>query len=168
MYFVIDSVIKMASDPNDPLYKRVDADHIAVAGHSLGAMTTYGTAFNSCCAQTRIRTAIVLAGVEAPFPNGDYTARPAVPLLLAHGAKDETIVVTSGDDLFARSTGPTAYVRFLEGTHSGILANDDGKLLDQAVIAWLDKWLRNDSAGVDGLSNAVTTSGLATLQTKNL
>lgn len=168
VYFVIDSVIKMANDANDPLHGRVDSEHIAVAGHSLGAMTTYGTAFNSCCAQTRIDAAIVLSGVEAPFPDGNYDARPRVPLLLAHGANDTTIVVSSGDDLFARATGPTAYVRFPEGTHSDILGGNKGKVLDQAAVAWLDKWLRNDSSGFDALPAAVTASGVATLQTKNL
>ena len=168
VYFVIDSVLKMANDPNDPLHGRVDGGHIAVAGHSLGAMTTYGAAFNSCCTQTRVSAAIVLSGVEAPFPNGDYNARPPIPLLLAHGAKDKTIVVDSSDTLFANATGPTAFVRFPDGSHSGILANDDGKLLDQAVVAWLDKWLRTDSTGFDGLNAAVTSSGIATLQTKNL
>lgn len=168
VYFVIDSVLEMNNDPNDPLHGRVDPQHLAVAGHSLGAMTTYGAVFNSCCAQARVDAAIVLSGVEAPFTGGDYANRPPVPLLLAHGAKDTTIVVTSSDDLFARSTGPTAFLRFPDGTHSGIFGGDRGKLLDQAVIAWLDKWLRNDSSGFDGLDAAVTASGIATLQTKNL
>ena len=42
------------------------------------------------------------------------------------------------------------------------------QLLDQASIAWLDKWLRDDNAGFDALPAAVTASGIATLQTKNL
>jgi dipeptidyl aminopeptidase/acylaminoacyl peptidase len=168
VYFVIDSVLKMAGDPNDALHGRVDAEHLAVAGHSLGAMTTYGTAFNSCCAQARIDAAIVLSGVEAPFPDGNYDTRPPVPLLLAHGGKDTTIVPSSSDNLFAASTGPTAFVRFPDGTHSGIFGGDSGKLLDTAVIGWLDKWLRNDSSGFDGLDAAVTASGIATLQTKGL
>jgi predicted dienelactone hydrolase len=168
VYFVIDSVIKMSNDVSDPLHGRVDADHIAIAGHSLGAMTTYGAAYNSCCTQARIAAAIVLSGVEAPFPDGDYSARPAIPMLLAHGAKDTTIIVSSGDDLYAKATGPTAYVRYPDATHNSIFGSDKGELLDQATIAWLDKWLRNDSTGFDALPAAVTASGIATLQTKNL
>ena len=41
-------------------------------------------------------------------------------------------------------------------------------MLRQAVIAWLDKWLRDDGAGLARLDEAVTTSGVATLETKNL
>lgn len=168
VYFVIDSVIKMSGDANDPLHGKVDADHIAVAGHSLGAMTTYGAVYNSCCTQPRVKASIVLSGVETPFPNGDYNARPTIPLMLAHGAKDTTIVVSSGDALYEKSTSPTAYVRFADATHNSIFVGENGKLLDQASIAWLDKWLRNDNAGFDALPAAVTASGNATLQTKNL
>jgi hypothetical protein len=77
--------------------------------------------------------------------------------------------VSSGsDNLFERATGPTAYVRYADATHTSIFVGDNGKLLDQATIAWLDKWLRKDSAGFDALPAAVTASGEATLQTKNL
>ena len=168
VYFVIDSVIKMSSDAADPLHGRVDANHIAIAGHSLGAMTTYGAAYNSCCTQPRVAAAIVLSGVEAPFPNGDYTAKPTIPLMLAHGAKDTTIIVSSGDALYDKSSGPTSYVRFADATHNSIFVGESGKLLVQATIAWLDKWLRNDTTGFAALPGAVTASGLATLQTKNL
>ena len=168
VYFVIDSVIRMADEPADPLYGRLDASHIAVAGHSLGAMTTVGVAYNSCCAQSRIAAAIVLSGVEAPFGTGNYQPRPPVPLLLAHGAMDARIPVTGSESLFAAATGPTAFLRFPDGTHTNILGGDDAKLLQQAVIAWLDKWLRNDPTGFDALPAAVTSSGIATLQTKNL
>ena len=168
VYFVIDSVIKMSGDANDALHGRVDATRVAVSGHSLGAMTTYGAAYNSCCTQSRIATAIVMSGVEAPFPGGDYRDRQPIPLLLAHGEKDTTIVVSGGDALYDKATGPTAYLRFPDGTHSSIFVGDNGKLLIQASIAWLDKWLRNDSTGWNALPDAVTESGVATLQTKNV
>ena len=168
VFFAVDAVIKMANDPSDPLHGRVDSTRIALGGHSLGAMTTVGAAYNSCCSQPRVAAAIVLSGIEAPFGSGTYEPRPAVPLLLAHGAMDARIPVSASDDLFVAATGPTAYLRFPDGTHGSILAGDDATLVQHAVIAWLDKWLRDDGTGLDGLSAAVTTSGVATLQTKNL
>jgi dipeptidyl aminopeptidase/acylaminoacyl peptidase len=168
VYFVVDSVIKMAQDPNDPLFGKVDADKLALAGHSLGAMTTIGAVFNSCCAQTRVRAAIVLSGVEATFDNGSFDARPPVPLLLAHGDNDHTVPYASSSDLFARATGPTVFLSYPGASHTGILQGDDGKLLRDAIVAWLDKWLSGDSKELDALSGDVTSSGIATLQTKNL
>lgn len=168
VYFVIDEVIKMSADGADPLHGLVDAKRIALSGHSLGAMTTYGAGYNSCCAQKRVDAVIMFAGIEAPFPNGDYSVLPVTPLLLAHGAADKTISVDGSDKIFSLATGPTEYLRFPDGTHSGILRDADGTLVRQAVIAWLDKWLRDDPTGLDDLPAAVTSSGLATLQSKNL
>ena len=45
--FVIDELLALPDD--DPLAGHIDADAIAAAGHSLGAMTTLGVALNSCC-----------------------------------------------------------------------------------------------------------------------
>lgn len=168
VYFVVDSVLKLSADPNDALHGKVDAGELALAGHSLGAMTTIGAVYNSCCAQPRVKAAISFSGVESTFGDGTFDNRPSVPLLLGHGAKDTTIPSTGSDTLFQRATGPAAYVRFADATHSSIFAGDNGKLLDQATIAWLDKWLRNDPTAFEALPATVTASGIATLQTKNL
>jgi dienelactone hydrolase len=168
VYFVIDSILKLAADPADRLFAKVDTEHLAVGGHSLGAMTTVGTVYNSCCAQPRVDAAIVLSGVETPFGTGTYDNQPPVPMLLAHGDLDDTVEVVGSDGLFSKATGPTAFVRYPQGSHAGILRDADGKLLAQAVIAWLDKWLLDDSTGFDALPAALQTSGVATLTTKNL
>ena len=146
MYFALDSVIEALGD-------RVDPERVALGGHSLGGMTTYGAAYNSCCTQPRIDAALVLSGVEAPFPDGDYTDRPAIPLLLAHGDLDATIVSSSSDDLFSKATGPVAFVRYPEGTHSSILRDENGELLLRASLAWLDRWLLDDVDALDDLTS---------------
>jgi predicted dienelactone hydrolase len=168
VYFAIDAMIQMAADPNDPLYGRLDAGHLALAGHSVGAGTTVAAVFNTCCRQSRISAAIVLSGGELAFPNGDYTARPPVPLLIAHGGMDQRLPRDNADKLFAAATGPTAYVLFPDGTHSGIIQGDLGKVTEEAVIAWLDRWLRNDPTGLTQLPAAINASGIATLQTRGL
>ena len=168
VYFVVDSVMKLAADPGDALHGKVTADELALAGHSLGAMTTIGAVYNSCCAQPRVKAAISLSGVESTFGDGTFDNRPPVPLLLGHGQKDTTIVSSGSDTLFQRATGPAAYVQYPDATHTSIFTGENGKLLDQATIAWLDKWLRNDNTEFDALPAAVTASGVATLQTKSL
>ncbi|MEY2462482.1 MAG: hypothetical protein QOH64_620 [Acidimicrobiaceae bacterium] len=168
LFFALDSVIKNATAPGDPLFNKLDVDHIALAGHSLGAMTTVGAALNSCCSQARVDAAILLSGIEVAFPNGNFTNRTPVPLLLAHGTADTTLPVDGSDKLFAAATGPTAFVKFPGGSHTGILAGDDGKLLQKAVVAWLDRWLRDDPSGFAALPAAIDTSGIASLTTKGL
>jgi dipeptidyl aminopeptidase/acylaminoacyl peptidase len=167
VYFALDSVIAMGDDPSDPLYGRVDGSRLAVSGHSLGAMTTIGAAYNSCCAQPRVGAAIELAGIEAPF-SGDFTNRPPTPLLLVHGESDSTINVSGSEDLYAKATGPAAFVRFPGLGHSDILRNDAGVLTADAMIAWLDRWLLDSPTGLDALPDAVESSGIATLVDNDL
>jgi dienelactone hydrolase len=124
--------------------------------------------FNTCCRQSRVGAAIVLSGGELAFPNGDYTDRPPIPLLIAHGGMDQRLPRDNADKLFAAATGPTAYVLFPDGTHSGIIQGDLGKVTEEAVIAWLDRWLRSDPTGLSQLPAAINTSGIATLQTRGL
>ena len=167
VYFSIDAVTKMASDPSDPLYNRVQTDNIGLMGHSLGAMTTIGAAYNSCCVRPTVKVAVSYAGIEAGFPNGDFTNRPPTPLLLVHGDKDTTIPISGSESLFAAATGPTAFLRYPDGSHTGILRDADDSVLTQtATLAWLDKWLRNDPTKLDALPAAVQSSGIANLQTK--
>lgn len=167
VYFALDSVIAMGDDPSDELYGRVDGEQVALAGHSLGAMTTVGAAYNSCCAQARVDAAIVLSGIEAPF-SGDFTDRPPTPLLLAHGASDGTIDVSGSEALYASATGPAAFLRFPGLGHSAILRGDAGALLQDTMVAWLDRWLLDSPAGLDALPAEVRSSGIATLTEKRV
>lgn len=165
-YFALDAVIRMGKDPKDPLHGRVDAQHIALAGHSLGAITTIGAAYNSCCTQARVDAAISLSGIELPFPGGDFTNRPKIPLLLGHGDADARVPISGSDNLYAAATGPVAYLRINGGSHSGIFLGDQGALVRKAMIAWLDRWLYGDHHALDALPAAVRASGIATFQTR--
>ena len=161
VYAVLDAAIERLGDV-------VDDDRIALAGHSLGAMTTVGAAFNSCCADERVDAAVAVAGIEAPFPDGDFTTFPPTPLLLVHGDADETIALTGSENLFAKATGPAAFLRHLGGGHSDIFVGAAGELTATAFVAWFDRWLLDDPAGLDALPGAVEASGAATLTTRDV
>lgn len=140
-------------------YPRVfDVERIAVGGHSLGAITTIGTAYSSCCTDPRIDAAIEVAGVELPFPGGAFPIRPMppVPLLAVHGAADRTVPVRGSDDLYAKATGPAHYLRFPQGGHSDVLTE---ALFQQAVVAFLDRYLGGDGTAIGGMPAAVAGSG---------
>lgn len=163
VYFALDAVLARAADPDDPLHGRLDGERVALAGHSLGAMTTIGAAFNSCCVDERVAAAVILSGVEPPFPGGDYADRPPTPVLLGHGDADRTITVAGSERLFDAATGPAAFLRFPEGGHSDILTGPAGDVLRTAIVAWLDRWLLDDPTGLAALPATVDASGVAAL-----
>jgi predicted dienelactone hydrolase len=164
--FVIDELLARAGQPDDPLHQHLDPEHIGVSGHSLGAFTTIGVTFNSCCRDTRIDAAVEISGVEVAFPGGDYSDRPDTPLLAIHGAQDTTIPVTGSDQLIAKAEPPTYYVRFPRGDHTSILSAPEGVLVDEAVIAFFDLYLKADPRQLDELRSQVHESGLATLDAR--
>jgi dienelactone hydrolase len=160
--FVIDELLADATQPADPLYRHLDDDRVGVAGHSLGAITTIGVTYNSCCREARIDAAVEISGVEWPFPDGDYSEWPDVPLLAVHGARDDVLAVTGSDELIAKALPPTYYLRFDRADHTSLLGGREGALMDEAVIAFFDSYLDDDPDPLTELPDQVRESGLAT------
>jgi predicted dienelactone hydrolase len=160
--FVIDQLLAEATQPGDPLYRHIDDDRVGVAGHSLGAVTTIGVTYNSCCRDARIDAAVEIAGVEWPFPNGEYSEWPDVPLLAVHGARDDVLAVTGSDELIAKALPPTYYLRFDRADHTSLLGGREGALMDGTVIAFFDAYLGDNQDPLTKLPDQVHESGLAT------
>ena len=153
--FVIGSMI--TSFPNV-----VDPTKVAVAGHSLGAITAIGM-LNSCCVDSRVDAIIELSGIELPFANGDYLALPSVPLLLVHGAKDTTVGVSGSDNLFAKAKAPAHYLRLTNAGHVDLLASP---LLQRTVLSFLSRYLKGNTTALNGVAADVAATGGATWQQK--
>jgi predicted dienelactone hydrolase len=47
--FVVDEVLGLSADENDPLHGAVDPNRIGAAGHSAGGATVLALAGNTCC-----------------------------------------------------------------------------------------------------------------------
>jgi dienelactone hydrolase len=155
--FVIDEVLELGI---------ADADHIAVAGHSLGSATVFGVVYNSCCADDRIDAAIAISGGGPIFEGGDYEDSAPTPLLLVHGVRDQGVPIGVGDATFDSRPGPITYLRLDEADHVNLFWGPDGELLETAIVAFLDDQLRGDPSGMEALPGEVRSSGRATLRTK--
>ena len=113
--FVLTGVLALDTTPGDDLAGRIDAGHVAVTGHSAGAITTLGL-LSTCCADPRIDAAIALAGEVIGFPA--EPADPTVPVLLLHGSADGTIPVANGRAVATGYPGPAAFVELTGGGHT--------------------------------------------------
>ena len=165
--FVIDELA--ALDDADPLAGRVDVEHVAVGGHSLGAATVFGVAYNSCCLDERIDATIPVSGGTLAFEGGDYDDRPATPMLLVHGVQDETVPIAAGDAMFDLAEPPAWYLRPTGATHVTVFTGEPGRLLNEAAIAFLDAHLRDDDTALDALAameDEVAASGVGEWRVK--
>jgi dienelactone hydrolase len=155
--FVIDEVLDLGI---------ADGDRVAVGGHSLGAATVFGVAFNTCCLDDRIDAAIAVSGGGLVFEGGEYLDRDTVPLLLVHGARDAGVPVGVGDATFRNQPPPITYLRLTEADHVNVFSGANASIFNRAVLAFLDAELRDEPGGMESLPAAVRSSGRATLQTK--
>jgi len=108
MSFVIDQVLSASSAANGPLSGLVDPSEIGAAGHSNGAITTLGLVGNSCCRDTRVKAAVVMAGTTEGLGRGSYELAKAPPLLVVSDVHDGLIPYADAVAVFNQARGPKA------------------------------------------------------------
>jgi predicted dienelactone hydrolase len=85
--FLIDSVLKRNADPGDTLYASIDPKKIAVAGTSLGGLTSTLVTFHRQMRDPRIAAAISMAGPTSML-TADFFAGSNVPFMMIFGDGD--------------------------------------------------------------------------------
>ena len=159
--FVLDSVIELATDRDDPLSGRLDPERVGAVGHSMGGMTTVGLA-SRCCADDRIDVGVVYAGAASWFEDGGFV-RDGPPLLFIHGDADGVVSYESGRDAYEDATGPKAFVTLAGADHVGPFFDDTGThgaVVSATTLAFLRWTLRNDDRALDELRRAARADGV--------
>ena len=162
--FVIDEVLAASGDTEDPLYGAVDAEHIGVAGLSLGGVTTYGVAFADCCRDERVDAAAVFDGGAVGF---DLDLASGLPLLIVHADEDYAVPYEAATAPYADAVAPKWLVTLHEAMHFEAYEDtpDPADELVRAVsIAFFDRYLQDDVAAEDRLVAAVTPATLAAVE----
>lgn len=153
--FVLDSVIELATDRDDPLFGRLDPERIGAVGHSMGGMTTVGLA-STCCADERIDAGVVYAGDATGFADHGFV-QDAPPLLFIHGDADAVVSYESGRDAYQDATGPKAFITLAGADHTGPFFDDSGThgtVVSATTIAFLRWTLQNDDGALEELRRA--------------
>src|SRR3954454_3934071 len=166
--FVLTQVLALGTTPGDDLAGRIDTEHVAVAGHSAGAITTLGL-LSTCCADLRIDAAVVMAGEFIGFP-AEY-ADPSLPAPFLPRAADDTVPIAGGRAAAAASPGPTAFVTLTGGTHTEPYANpgDDRFDVVRAVSTDFLRWsLAGDTAALGRLRADAVQTGVGALTVDRL
>jgi predicted dienelactone hydrolase len=164
--FVIDEVLALVDAPEGPLAGRIDADRLGVAGLSLGAATTYGVTFHSCCRDPRIDAVIAMAGVLLPYTPGEFDLA-GVPLLILHGDADPVLGIELDADAYARAAPPKIFVTIHGGGHAEPFEDtvDPADAMVEAVTTdFWDVYLGGEPDALDRLLADADVPGLTTVQ----
>jgi dienelactone hydrolase len=163
--YAIDRVVSQSRRRSSPLYRKVDARHLGLAGHSLGGATAIGATFNRCCRDERIDALIVMDGREAPFGTAKYVYR-RTPLLIVHLTGDPVVTFDYAEQLFAKAATPKYLMALSEGIHFEPfedVANPHDAAVIAATTAFWDAYLGGDRAARRHIVRAGTEPGLSTV-----
>jgi hypothetical protein len=108
MSFVTDQVLKASAAVGGPISGLVNPKEIGAAGHSNGAITTLGLVANSCCRNTRVKAAVIMAGTTEGLGRGHYELTKAPPLLVVSDRHDGLIPYADAVAVFNQTRGPKA------------------------------------------------------------
>jgi predicted dienelactone hydrolase len=177
--FVITSVLSASASRGNPLSGLVNPNEVGAAGHSNGAITTLGLVANTCCFDSRIKAAEVLAGTQsATFDGGHYDFSRIPPILFVHGSDDEVIPYDDGVTAYNDAHGPKALLTVIGGDHGSAAgsAAPSGASVRATTTDFFRGYLLHDTAalvrlasdakpGATTLHDALTAGSTATVTT---
>ena len=140
--YVLDRVRRLNLIRGDPLWHRIDTDHMAAIGHSAGGYTTTG--LFTAGHDPRLRAGVIMAGWVAP---GAFTGPPAA-LLFIQGTADPIVPVAVSRATFARVPWPKSYLLLRHDSHATYLhpGNTGHARMASTVIDFLRWTLTGDEA----------------------
>jgi fermentation-respiration switch protein FrsA (DUF1100 family) len=132
----------------------VDIEHVAVVGHSSGAISALGAGFNTCCHDKRIDAVVLESVIPVAFAGGTYfdTLAPT-PVLFFHGDADSTFPIASGRSAFQSARPPKFFVTIQGGGHTTPYRDGppDFHLVAQVSLDFFDRYLKDRTDALDRL-----------------
>jgi predicted dienelactone hydrolase len=143
---------------------KADPHHIGVAGLSLGGVTTYAVAFNSCCRDNRIKAAIAMAPNRFPF-DGTYDFS-GLPKMFIQGDADPALPYSDTVEAYAEAKAPKYFVTLEHGNHAPPFEDTPDDHDDVVKAVTLDFWdatLLGDTAAATRIAIDAAVPGLSHL-----
>jgi dienelactone hydrolase len=163
MSFVITQILKASAATNGPLSGLVDPNEIGAAGHSNGAITTLGLVANSCCMDTRVKAAVVMAGTTEGLGRGSYDLTKAPPLLVVSDVHDGLVPYADAVAVFNQARGPKAVLTLRWDTStdstgstahmasSGVVGPTSGPVI-KATTAFFNAFLKHEHGALQAVA----------------
>jgi dienelactone hydrolase len=155
LHFVIDRLLAGDRRRTSPWFGRIDASHVGAAGMSLGGLAVYAATTESCCTDTRIDAAVLMAAVYRDVPDSEQHAN-RIPVMLLQGDVDPGY--HNSKDAYSDLVAPKWFVTLHGSRHAPpfeVPRGPEGAVVDAATIAFWDLALRHDPTGTARIAAAV-------------
>ena len=119
--FLIDTVLARSADADDVLHNTMDPARIAVAGLSLGGLTSELVAFHSKVMDQRIKASVSIAGPAAMLTSTFFQAHP-IPFMMVSGDSDAMVPYEVNALPIPQKYPGSILVTMKGGSHAGFSA----------------------------------------------
>jgi dienelactone hydrolase len=163
--FVTAEILRLARARGSRLHGLVDANRVALAGKSLGAITIFEAGFNPAERVPNVKAVIAMTGVVASSAVQLQTV--GTPLLLEHGDADTTVPISGSRDAYARAKAPKFFVTLFGQTHGSAFGGGTKpaeQVVEGTTIDFLDRYVKGQSVALGRLQRDGSVSGVASLQ----
>ncbi len=163
--FIIGELLARSAAGDGLLGDHLAPGAVAIAGHSLGAITSL-LFFNTCCRDDRVKAVVAVSGITfgGRTKSDSYDDPPKTPLLLLHGEKDEVLRYDAGSRQIYDTTltaVPRALMSFPAAGHTDVLGSAS---FMPAIVAFLDLELRHDPGEWRKLDAEIAENGDARIE----
>jgi len=162
--FVLTKLLLASAAKTGRLAGKLDPARVALAGKSLGALTTLRAAYLVADHEQRERAVISLTG--GGEGTGFFTGIK-VPLLLEHGDNDHTVPYRSSMDAFAAAESPKFLVTLFGQDHGGAFNGEDNaaaRVVEVTTLDFLDAYLKGDTTALTRLQHDATVASVASIR----
>lgn len=116
--FLIDTLLARSNDNADVLYNTIDPERIAVAGLSLGGLTSELAGFHARVYDKRIKAAVSIAGPAAMLTEQFFRVHP-VPFMMIGGDIDAMVPYETNAAPIPQKYPGSILVTLKNGSHAG-------------------------------------------------
>ncbi|HEV8221471.1 MAG TPA: hypothetical protein VGQ05_14475 [Streptosporangiaceae bacterium] len=166
MSYVITRLLALSGRPRGLLAGLLDPREVAVAGHSDGADTVASLAANACCADRRLKAAVVMSGAEWPAMSALYFTHPAPPMLLVQPTDDTFNPPSLSARLYRADPARTRFYLSLPGASHTVPAmgsNPVERLAARVTLAFFNRFVLRHPGAAAAMARNGNVPGRARL-----
>lgn len=163
--FVVTRLLRSSRASGGRLSGLIDAERIAVAGHSDGGATALAVAYDERYRDRRVRAAVVLAGAQIPGPAFVFP-HPAPALLAVQGGADGINPPAATDAYYTRASRLKLRLFLRGGDHFGPYTGQPpyGRIVERVTIAFLDRYVGGERVSLRRIAALGRRRGLSELR----